>query len=129
VTITTPPPFTQIPYARTLFWNSKLSLRAELYPAGVGLLERWEVAVPIPDYNTLAAHVGSEADRAYTQELIHDLRVPVYEPGVLFLRRCQAGFDLLAAWNDESGERRLAFLRALYRAKPLVLALPSVWLR
>ena len=90
-------------------------------------------------------------DRRRTLEVVRDLRVPVYEPGVLLVRDCDGGVELLRAWVEEMGpstgdssqgavsrtpaqdasadSARLAFVRALYRVKPLFLALPRSWLK
>ena len=115
-------------FSRTLFWDTGVKIRPELVTAGFGWLEQWEVALPLGSYERLARDIGSEAERAATGAVVRDLRVPFYETGLMFLRRCQRVEGLLAAWRAESGEeRRLAFLRALYRVKPLVLALPVEW--
>jgi hypothetical protein len=117
-----------LPCARTLLWDASAPLRRELVPAGLALLERWELALVVPDYDALARDAGGEEDRALTGALVHDLRVPLYEPGVVFARRCRAALEFLEAWRAEPGDRRLSMLRALYKIKPLVLALPSVWM-
>ena len=119
----------QLAYPRTLIWEPSLTLRLELLPVGFHLLDRWEVAVPLTDYAVLAAHIGEEDERAKTQAVIRDLRVPVYDTRLLFIKQCQAGRDLLDAWNVErcAGDERLAFLRALYAVQPLVCALPCTW--
>jgi hypothetical protein len=114
-------------FRRTLYWDTARPVRPELVSAGFGWLEQWEVAVPLGSYERLARDIGNEAERAKTAAVIRDLRVPFYETGLMFLRRCQRVEGLLAAWRAETGERRLAFLRALYRVKPLVLALPVEW--
>jgi hypothetical protein len=119
---------TRLPYARTLLWDTSVLLRRELVPAGLALLERWELALVVPDYDRLARDAGSEEDRSLTEGLIRDLRVPLYEPGVVFARRCRDALEFLEAWREEPGDRKLALLRALYRTKPLVLALPNVWI-
>lgn len=119
-----------LPYARTLIWDTAFPLRPELVPVGFGLLDRWEVAAPLASYDTLAIHIGSEAARQRTAAIIHDLRVPVYDTRLLFVKRCRAGRELLAAWavERETGDHDgLCFLRALWRVKPLVNALPCTW--
>lgn len=117
-------------FAKTLLWNTGFSLRPELAPVGFRLLARWEVAAPIVSYDQLACHIGTEAARERTAAVVRDLRVPLYEPRLLFVRRCAAGRDLLAAWREEEqtgDDERLCLLRALYRVKPLVCALPVTW--
>lgn len=119
-----------VPYARTLLWQTSFSLRPELVPLGFKLLDHWEVAAPLVSYDELAIHIGTPEARARTQAVVRDLRVPVYEPRLLFVKRCRAGRELVSAWNEEkqSGDDdRLSLLRALYRVKPLLCALPCTW--
>lgn len=42
-------------------------------------LKTWEVAAPLKAYSHLAQDEGTEAERAYTLELVKDLRQPVYD--------------------------------------------------
>ncbi len=117
-------------FERSLLWDPAANFRVELATAGFEMLKTWEVAVPLASYEVLARDIGDEEERASTRAVIRDLRVPFYEPRVLFVRRCRAARELLVAWREEGeagGDGRLAFLRALYRVKPLVLALPTTW--
>lgn len=119
-------------FARTLIWTPGLRLRYELLPVGFSLLERWDVLVPLASYEEMALDIGDDNDRANTKSVIRDLRVPYYDPRLLFVKNSRAGRDLLACWTIESklgSDERLAFLRALYHVKPLVLALPKSWLK
>lgn len=119
-----------LPFARTLIWHTTFPLRPELVPLGFHLLERWEAAAPVASYDQLACHIGTEKARARTQAVVRDLRVPVYAPGLVFVKRGRAGRDLLDAWAQEreSGDDdRLCLLRAIYRVKPLLCALPVTW--
>lgn len=121
-----------LPWERTLFLDPAIGrVPWEQIPRGFGFLAQWEVAAPVWSYETLAADVATGAERERTETLVGDLRVPLYETGLLFVRRCEAGEALLEAWQAEyreGGEPRLAFLRALCRVKPLFLALPRSWL-
>jgi hypothetical protein len=120
-----------VPWRRTLMWNRKAHLPQALLPVGFAFLDVWEAACPLLPYETLARDLGDERDRCRTMETVHELRVPVYEPGLLFLRQCDASARLLELWAEEQrdgGDKRLAFLRALYRNPMLVLALPPTWL-
>jgi len=118
-------------YLYTLFWNGG-SLRTELLPISFELLKKWEIAIPIGDFNVLAANVGSEVDRRLTKSVLGDLRVPLYDVRQIYARRCSAVQTLLDAWKLEQekvpgGDSRLAFLRALYVNPLLILALPPSW--
>ena len=116
---------------RMLFWDTSAKMRPELIMVGFGLLMHgWQVVVPLMDYDTLARDVGDEEDRALTEEMLHDLRVPVYDTRLIFARKCEASQELLEIWKEEGtdgGHDELAFLRALHRVKPLVNALPPFW--
>jgi hypothetical protein len=117
---------------RMLFWETSAKVKAEFVMVGFGLLLKgWHVAAPLLDYDTLARDVGSDDDRWRTRQLLHDLRVPVYDSRLVFARRCPASLGLFAAWKEEKaegGDEDLAFLRALQRVKPLVNALPPFWI-
>lgn len=113
-------------YPRTLLWSG-VNFRGDLLGVGFTLLDTWEVAAPILSYTRLARDVGDEEDREQTRRTVRDLRVPVYDTRLLFLRRCYATRRLMDAWREEQGDRSLAFLRALYQVKPLICALPTTW--
>jgi hypothetical protein len=119
----------QLPYHLTVIWDSALRLRKELIPTGLHLLGKWEVAVPLWDYDALALTAGDAADRERTVAVIRDLRVPMYDTRLMFVRRCPNGRALIDRFNEErqGGDERLAFLRALYAVKPLICALPTTW--
>lgn len=121
-----------IAFGKTLIWNPKTQLRTELISAGFGMLETWEIAVPLYSYDELAVHIGSEEDRKRTKAIIRDLRVPVFHTGLMFVRDCENTQKLFDAWTEENGvagesDERLSFMRAYYKVKPLMLALPATW--
>ncbi len=117
-------------WEKNLLWDTAAPLRLELLHVGFHLLDTWQIAIPLRDYKLLAAHFGSEAEQERTKTLIRDLRVPVYDTRLMFARRCDGVQELLDLWRTEQhdGEtEELAFLRALYQVKPLILALPVTW--
>ncbi len=116
-------------YERTLVLDPKAPLRMDLLGVGFGLLERWQVAAPLWSYDELAADVGEKEDRQRTEALLHDLRVPLYDTRIVYLRRCPETAEVLRLWREDSGDDRHRFLRAIYQVKPLVLALPATWRR
>jgi hypothetical protein len=118
-----------LPYSKNLIWHPDFGLDVGLIPVGLSLLDRWEIAVPISDYNLLARDIGTDEEREQTVKVIHDLRVPVYDTRLIFARNCLAIQQLFEAWLKEAGDERLSFLRCLYQIKPYVLALPSIWLK
>ena len=117
-----------IPYSKTMLWNPDFKLDQSLIPVGLSLLEKWEIAVPVSDYNLLARDIGTAAERKQTEKVLHDLRVPVYDTRLIFTRKCIAIDRLFELWYNEEGDERLSFLRCLYAVKPYILALPSIWL-
>ena len=118
-----------LPYQKNMIWHPDFGLDVALIPIGLTLLEKWELAVPISDYNLLARDIGTKEEQDKTKELIHDLRVPVYDTRLIFARNCVAVEQLFELWSKEQGDERLSFLRCLYVVKPYVLALPSIWLK
>ena len=116
-------------FSRTCIWDTSANVRSDLFQAGFNLLARWQVAAPLWSYTELACHVGTDEDREATKAVIRDLRVPLYDTRVLFVRRCDDTRRLLALWLKECacGDARLAFLRALYQVKPTICALPAQW--
>jgi len=114
-------------YHKTMLWRPELALKQHMVPVGFSLLDKWQIAVPLCDYDTLALHVGDGDDQARMLELVSDLRMPVYDVRLMFVRRCPDTRALFELWRQEPGERRLAFMRALFQVKPLVLALPTTW--
>lgn len=114
-------------YLRTLFWDTAAPLRPDLIYVGLSRLGNgWQMAAPLLPYELLAANVGTPAERAQTAAVIHDLRVPLYDPRVVFANA--AGRAVLSAM-ETTGDRRLALLRAIYQAKPIICALPKTWVR
>jgi hypothetical protein len=122
----------ELPWTHTLLWEPGAKLRPEILPAGFDHLKTWQIGTPLWDAVQLACNVGSEAERERTQRVIRDLRVPLYDQRLVFVRRCGDTEEFLYVWEEEraaGGDEKLAFLRALYRQKPLVLALPTWWSR
>ena len=126
--ILTGPP--QLAFERTLLWDGSARLRPDMINVGFSLLGKWQMAVPLWSYTELACHIGSEEDREATKAVIRDLRVPVYDTRVVFVRRCSDTQAFIREWLKErthGGDDKLAFQRALYRCKPVLCALPVSW--
>jgi hypothetical protein len=110
---------------RFLLWDTSANLRQDLILTGFGLLTKWQLAVPLLNYDTLASDVGMADEQAETKAVVHDLRVPIYNHRVLFVRQCQETRRLFELWQNGS---ELGFLQALYQARPIVNALPPSWI-
>lgn len=116
-----------LPYPQTCIWDPGVPLRPELLPVGFAQLDTWQVACPLWDYQELACHMADEAEKAKTEAVIGDLRVPLYDTRLMWVRRCGDTQRLIDTWKAERGDDKLAFLRALYQVKPMILALPVTW--
>jgi hypothetical protein len=112
-------------YGRFLIWDQSAELRHDLILTGFHLLSKWQIAAPLLDYNILAESVGTAEERKETKVVIHDLRVPVYDSRVLFVRQCRETRKLFKLWAEGDD---LAFLRALYQTRPIINALPPSWI-
>lgn len=123
----------RLPYPRTLLWDAtNLKLRTNILPIGFKLLDNWQVVAPLFDYDMLACNVGSEEDRERTKAVIHDLRIPMYDTRMIFMRRSGDTQQLLSLWEQErhgGSDPKLAFLRALYQIRPVICAQPTSWTR
>lgn len=108
----------------------------DLLPAAWHFLERWDAAAPMWRYGVTAADVGTPSERKRTEKIVRDLRVLLHAHELLFLRKNEAGEALAAAFVEETipasagmtVDKRLAFLRAIYRVKPRLCVLPRSWL-
>lgn len=134
-------PLLLLPYTETLFVGPGVAVPWHLVEAGFRFLGRWEAAAPLGE--RLAAELGSAAERELTEQVVGDLRMPVFACKLLFVRNCDGGQQLVEAWvkersrqgdgetsrqgDKEIGTEELAFLRALHQVKPIFLALPRSW--
>lgn len=115
-----------LPFEKTILLDAALPLRSSLIPAGVAMLDAWEIAVPLMDYSILAINLGTDLEREQTKAVIHDLRVPVYDTRLMFVKRTDDTERLIDNWRN-AGKTPLAFLREIYKIKPFILALPCTW--
>ena len=116
-----------VSWERNCWIHSSLQFRPELIAIGMGLLDRWQICVPLMDYGILAMSLDvNEAEKVRTKEIIRDLRVMCYDTRLMFYRNEPEVTRLIELWRKE-GSTPLAFLRALYTVKPFILALPTTW--
>ena len=121
----------QVAYDKTLIVEPGTRVPWDLLPAAWHFLNKWDAAVPLWKYGKTAADMGTAADREATRAVIRDLRVLLYSHELLFVRGSEDGCALVETWLQETqagGDKRLAFLRALYHVKPMVCVLPTTWL-
>ena len=120
----------EIPFDKTLFVEG-VRVPVDLLPAAWHFLERWDMAVPLWRYGQTAQDVGTGGEQAETRLIIRDLRVLLHAYEMLFVRRNESGLAFMRSWEREclsGGDKRLAFLRALYHTKPRLCVLPTSWL-
>jgi hypothetical protein len=119
-----------LPFKYNVIWNTDLPLMVDKICIGLMMLQTWDMAIPLFDYNTLAEAVGSDLERNKTKDIIRDLRVPMYDTRLMFIRTTRETQYLIESWTDEmrnGADEKLSFLRNLYKIKPLILALPISW--
>lgn len=122
-----------LPFQMTVLLGSGVKLRPGLLPAGIKLLENWQIAAPLVGYSDrdLAVYAGNDKQREFVKGKILDLRVPMYDTRLMFVKRCtdtRALFDHWKQYRQQVTDERLAFLCALWEVKPLICALPVSWL-
>lgn len=120
-----------LPWELTLIWDPASLLRKELLSIGFNFLSVWQVACPLMKYEVMASSIGGPEDKDITVKLIGDLRVPMYNPRLVFVKRCSDTREMIKVWKEEQelspNSLHHSFLRAIYRTKPLILALPPNW--
>lgn len=117
------------PFQRTLLLEPGVVVPWGLVAEGLALLARWDIAVPLA--GGLARDEGNAGERALTERVVRDLRVPARACEMLFLAQNAMTNALLDVWEQEmmaGSNARLAFLRAIYRVKPTCCDLPTLWL-
>jgi len=121
-----------IPYELTLIWRPDKQVSERLVNYGyVTVMDTWEMAASLVSIDKLARDVGSKEERSKTEQVIGDLRLPVYETRAIWARKCPAAEAVIAEWARELAEgadERHAFLRALYTKRAMLCTLPHDWL-
>lgn len=113
-----------------LYLSPGISVASQDIEAGFRWLESWDVLMPLLSYERLAEDYEHDGCSGNGQLL--DMRQMVYDERVIFVRHGSSADDLLAARNDEACVDEicpLPLLRAIWKVKPLLLALPTVWVR
>ena len=126
-----------LPYAQTLIWKPGTKINRQAIMRGFSRLlspgdvnQLWEMLAMVVDKDLLASSVGSKEERARTLEAVGDLRLPVYDVRLLWVRRTAATERVIARWARELKEganEHHAFLRALYTERAMLCTLPPGW--
>ncbi len=118
--------------ACALYLSPGISISSQDIDAGFRWLESWDVLMPLLSYERLAIDYALDHSGCTwkTEAAVLDMRQMVYDERLMFLRRGSSADDLFAARDEESckdADCSLPMLRAVWRAKPLLLALPTSW--
>jgi hypothetical protein len=95
---------------------------------GFNWLSRWEVIVPFRPYSELAEDlVKKNSKEKIVQLRVGDLRVPVFDPRLVFIKTNDATKKLWEIYKNEAThwDNRIAFLIAVWEVKPFIKPLPS----
>jgi hypothetical protein len=118
-------------FDKTLFLAPGIRVPWDMLLAGWRFLDHWDAVAPLCKPGTTADTTGSGEERKRTRAVIRDLRVMLYSDGLLFVRKSEDGRALVDAYREEragGGDPQLAFLRAYYRVKPRLCAVPATWM-
>ena len=126
-----------LPYPSTLIWTPGVQVSPGAVWRGFARLhdtrdmgEPWEILAVLIAGEKLARDVGSATERKKTEAAVGDLRLPVYDTGVLWVRKTPVTERLVARWGVEvegGADESHAFLRALYGERAMLCTLPAGW--
>jgi len=92
--------------------------------------EPWEMVAILASETEWADSFGSDEERTKTEDTIGDLRIPVYDTNMLWVRKTERTEAVIARWLAElcqGADEQHAFLRALYAEHVLMCTLPANW--
>jgi len=118
-------------YSENMIWNNGVNIRRENLFVGFKLLKNWQLAVPLHSYDDLAVHQTMTKDeKIYLKSAIKELRVPIYNTDLMFIRRCDETQALFNQWEIEKTiieNNSLSFHVAMYKTVPVICSLPVNW--
>lgn len=127
----------RLPFKRTLLWDPALELTSSQASLGFSRIAKdgdytgWEMAAMLKGNRMLVSQYGSDDDRKQTQEIVGDLRLPVYETGALWVKRTNNTAQIVQLWKNaisDGADEVHAFLRTVYTNPVLLCTLPYRWL-
>ena len=127
----------ELPWERTVLWYPGASLTTEALVLGLMRIDAedpelaWEMAAMLDSESRLAQDVGTEEDKAFTMEVLGDLRLPVYGTKVLWVRKTEMTEEVLRLWRaevDAGADERHAFVRTIYSCRVKLCTLPANWI-
>ena len=126
-----------LPYKYTLIWRPDIQTTSRVVRYGFMRVQEglpgedaWEMAASLVSTSMLAETIGSPDEQRKTLQVIGDLRLPVYESRLVWVRRTDATLKLVAAWAAEveaGGDEYHSFLRALYTNAAWLCTIPGDW--
>ena len=125
-----------LPWKYTLLGHPPAVLTAQNIALGFVRIEdgkdwdAWEMAACLADGLPLAQAHGSDAEKQRTLDVVGDLRIPLYNTTMLWVRRTDTTAALIADWEAElnaGADERHAFARALYTRRVRMCTLPPNW--
>ena len=128
-----------LPYEYTVLWDPSLKTPLRGIEAGLMRLgnaelfpdqDSWEVLATLVSLTTLASDIGSPGEQRKTEVVVGDLRLPVYDTRLLWIRRTPATENLIAMWASElekGSDEQHSFLRSLYSSRIMMCTLPPGW--
>jgi len=121
-------------YRYTMLWKPSAKITPRLVLVGFSQIVHskkgqlsWEMVARLMK-DKMARDIGAEEEKVKTQALVGDLRIPVYDTGVLWIRKTERTQRLISRWVAalKRGEDEAhAFLRALYAEGVLLCTLPA----
>jgi hypothetical protein len=124
-----------LPWKRTLIMDKGVGCTAETVALGMMRLApdsypAWEMVAKLASFTRTLASVGTEDEKARTLEALGDLRLPVYDTRLLWVRRTPATEEVIRLWRaevEQGHDPQHAFLRVVYRNPVALNTLPADW--
>jgi hypothetical protein len=91
----------------------------------------WEMAAMLESHTRLIGDVGSIQEQHETMKIVGDLRIPLYNPGSVWVRRTSATVAVVDKWRGEleaGVNPQHAFIRAIYSQSVMLNTLPADWI-
>lgn len=118
----------EIPWRYNLILDD-VTITAEIAMVGISLMQStdWQIIAPLR-WDVLANTV-IQPDNELMGKL-YDLRVPTYDTGMMFVKRTPETIETMRVYLEQRQKypSPIAFLLALWEAKPLILPVPMDWI-
>jgi len=115
-----------------LIIKSNVKTDIKLLKYGFNFLDKWQIVVSLRPYKELIYNVISDEYHDYLKNKILDLRVPVYDDRIFFIKTCDETrkfWDIYIKESEYLKNSNVAFSIALWEIKPFILTLPVGWVK